>query len=289
MSQEPPDDHISKKRVVYTVAGMERAVLRKDMVYRTTDAGPLTMDLYYPADAPGSGRLPAVVFVAGYNDVGYEKMLGRKFKEMAMSVSWGELTAASGMIAIAYTNRDPAADLDALLQHLRHNAAALGIDEHRVGVCACSGNVPLALSALLRESTMTPGPKGPGLHGGARLGLRCGALLYGYMIDLDGATGVADAAAMFRFTNPNTGRTLDDTSEDVALFVVRAGKEQFAHLNESIDRFMAKAVALNRPITFVNHATGPHSFDLLDDSEASREIIRQILDFLRSQLTRAGA
>jgi hypothetical protein len=38
------------------------------------------------------------------------------------------------------------------------------------------------------------------------------------------------------------------------------------------------------PITFVNHDTGPHGFDLLQDSETSREIIRQILRFLRSQL-----
>jgi len=45
----------------------------------------------------------------------------------------------------------------------------------------------------------------------------------------------------------------------------------------------------NRPITLVNHAEGPHSFDLLDDSETSRRIIRQVLDFLTSQLTRAGS
>ena len=38
MGQALPDDHISKKRAVYTIAGMERAVLRKDVVYRTTDA-----------------------------------------------------------------------------------------------------------------------------------------------------------------------------------------------------------------------------------------------------------
>jgi hypothetical protein len=105
------------------------------------------------------------------------------------------------------------------------------------------------------------------------------------MLDLDGATGVAEAAAAFRFTNPNAGKSLDDLREDLPLFVVRAGQEQFPHLNDSIDRFFAKALTLNRPITLVNHAEGPHSFDLLDDSEASRRIIRQVLDFLTSQLT----
>ena len=110
-----PQDHISRKRAVYTIAGMERANIRKDVVYRTAEAGPLTMDLYYPEHLATGARLPAVVLVAGYSDVGYEKMLGVKFKEMAMSMSWGQLIAASGMVAIAYTNREPAADLDALL------------------------------------------------------------------------------------------------------------------------------------------------------------------------------
>ena len=262
-------DHISQQRAVYTIAGMERANVRRDLVYRITADGPLTMDVYSPAEAIAGTPLPAVVLVAGYNDAGYQKMLGVKFKEMAMSVSWSQLIAASGLIAITYTNRDPAADLDALLDHLRENAAALGLDQRRIGLWACSGNVPLAVSALT-------GPR--------RDLVTCAALLYGYMLDLDGATGVADAAAMFRFTNPTGGRSLDDLSPLLPLFIVRAGQEQFPHLNDSIDRFVAKAIALNRPVTFVNHASGPHSFDLLDDSETSREIIRQVLGFLQSRV-----
>jgi hypothetical protein len=267
-------DHISQRRAVHRIAGMERAAVRKNLVYRATAAGPLTLDLYAPAEAADGARLPAVVLVAGYNDVGYEKMLGVKFKEMGMSISWGQLIAASGLVAIAYTNREPAEDLDALLHHVRTNAAALGIDGDRIGVWGCSGNVPLALSALMQ-------------HG--RAFVTCGALLYGYTIDLDGAIGVTEAAATFRFTNPNAGKSLDDLREDLPLFIVRAGQEQFPHLNDSIDRFFAKALTLNRPITLVNHAEGPHSFDLLHDSETSRRIIRQVLDFLTSQLTPAGS
>ena len=272
-------DHISLKRAVYTIAGMERTVVRKDVVYRATDDAPLTMDLYCPADAPRGTRLPAVVLVAGYNDVGYEKMLGVKFKEMALAVSWGQLMAASGLMAIAYTNREPAADLAALLRHVREQAAPLGIDADRVGLRACSGCVPLALAALMADSTGVSSRKGPGL--------RCAVLLYGYMLDLDGATGVAEAAGMFRFTNPNAGKTMDDLPETLPLLIVRAGQEQFPHLNESIDRCLAKAVTLNRPVTLVNHATGPHAFDLLDDSETSRLVNRRVLDFLTSELTPA--
>jgi len=270
---DQPVDHLSMKRAVYRIAGMESAVVKRDLVYRTTEAGPLTMDIYYPADAAAETMLPAVVFVAGYNDVGYEKMLGRRFKEMAMTVSWCQLAAASGMAAIAYTNRDPVQDLDGLLEHVQRNARALGVDGQRIGLWACSGNVPLAISALMR----------------GRDWLTCAVFLYGYMLDLDGSTGVADAAQSYRFTNPNAGKTMNDLPDDVPLFIVRAGQEQFPNLNESIERFVAKAVALNRPITFVNHADGLHAFDILQDSPASRAVIRQTLGFLSAQLTPAGS
>ena len=260
------DTHISERRAVYTIPGMEQSARREDLVYRTTAAGPLTMDVYRPAEAAADARLPAVIFVAGYSDVGYEKLLGRKFKDMAMCVSWGQLVAASGMVAIAYTNREPVTDLDALIEHVRGNAPALGIDGNRLGVWACSGNVPLALRALMGSA------------------MRCGALLYGFMLDLDGATGVADAAQSFRFTNPNAGASLDDLNDDVPLLIVRAGREQFAGLNDSIDRFFVNALARNRPITLVNHATGPHAFDLFDDRDTSRAVVKQILNFLRASL-----
>jgi acetyl esterase/lipase len=176
------------------------------------------------------------------------------------------------MAAIAYTNRDPVQDLDGLLDHVRRNAPALGVDGQRIGVWACSGNVPLAISALMRDRD-----------------LKCGVLLYGYTLDLDGATGVADAAQAFRFTHPNAGRTLRDLPDDVPLFIVRAGQEEFPNLNESIENFLSQAVALNRPITFVNHANGPHAFDILQDSPASRAVIKQVLGFLNAQLTPAGS
>src|SRR4051812_6068803 len=103
MSEQLPDDHISKKRTVLSIPGMERTVCRNGIAYRSTDSGPLTMDTYYPADAPPGTGLPVVILVAGYSDTGYEKMLGRKFKDMAWSVSWAQLVAASGMVAISYT------------------------------------------------------------------------------------------------------------------------------------------------------------------------------------------
>jgi acetyl esterase/lipase len=270
MSEDTSRDHISRKRVVYTLPGVDAVRVRRDETYRVAETGALTMDLYYPPDAHSAGRAPAVVFITGYNDAGAQRMLGCRMKEMGAYISWAQLAAASGLVGITYANHDPAADAHAVLQHVRQHAAALGVDETRIGVWACSGNVPNALSLLMRA--------GPDV-------LRCAVLCYGYMLDLDGATGVADASKQFGFVNPSAGQSVEDLPSDLPLFIARAGQDQMPGLNQAIDRFMPRALACNLPVTLVNHATGPHAFDLLDDSETTREIVRRILAFLRFHLS----
>jgi hypothetical protein len=56
------------------------------------------------------------------------------------------------------------------------------------------------------------------------------------------------------------------------------------HLNETLDRFLVKALACNLPVTLANHPAAPHAFDLFDDSETSREMIRRILAFMQFHL-----
>jgi hypothetical protein len=56
-------------------------------------------------------------------------------------------------------------------------------------------------------------------------------------------------------------------------------------MNASIDGFIRQGLTANLPITLVNHAEGPHAFDLFDDSRTSRDIVRQTLRFLRQHLT----
>jgi hypothetical protein len=271
MSQDTQPEHVSKKAVVYRIPGMDEVQVRRDVQYRATEAGALTMDIYHPPGAERGARTPAVVVVAGFPDAGYEAKVGCKFKEMASSVCWGRLAAASGLAAITYTNREPAADLHALLAHVRRRGAALGIDGNNVGVWASSGNVPLALSVLMRE--------------GAE-GLKCAVLYYGYTLDLDGSTRVAEASSKWGFVNPCAGKTVADLPPRVPLFIVRAGRDEIPHLNETLDRFVAGSLTHNLPVTFANHPAAPHAFDLFDDSETSREIIRQTLAFLRSHLSK---
>ncbi len=270
MTQETRRHEITTKRVVYEIPGMKKATIQQDIEYRISDAVGLTMDIYYPPDAKSGTRIPAVVFVIGYSDLGAQIVFGCKFKEMESFISWGQLMAASGVAAILYsTGREPATDIQNVLQYIREHAATLGIDENRIGVWACSGHAPLALSVLMQETSGD---------------LQCAALCYGYTLDLDGATGVAEAASAFRFVNPCGGSAVADLPQNMPLFLVRAGKDEMPHLNEALDRFTADALAGNLPVTLVNLPEAPHAFDLLDDREASREVIRQVLAFMQFHL-----
>lgn len=269
MSHDSQPDHISKKRAVYTMPGVDAVTVRRDQVYRVTGADALTMDLYYPPDSKNGARTPAIIFVTGFPDDGAQQRIGCKQKEMGSYISWAQLAAASGLVAITYTNREPATDVPAVLQHARQNAAALDIDENRIGVWACSGSVPNALSLLMQD---------------AQDRVKCAVLCYGYTLDSDGSTSVADAARQWGFVTPCAGKSVGDLSREMPLFIARAGQDQMPGLNKTLDRFLAVALACNLPVTFVNHSMAPHAFDLFDDSETSREIIRRMLAFLRFHL-----
>src|SRR5215831_8598742 len=168
MSQETERHEIARKSVVYCIPGSDAVTVQPDVKYHGTDSNALTMDIYFPGESHRRAPIPAMVFVLGYSDVGVQKAVGCKAKEMASSISWARLTAASGMAAITYTNREPIADLDALLEFLRDNASSLGVDAGRICIWAASGNVPLALSLLMETGKPPEHPQ-------------CAVLCYGLM------------------------------------------------------------------------------------------------------------
>ena len=246
---------LAKKTIVYRVPGMDTVAVRRDETYRVTEEGALQLDVYTPAAGTGHPP-PVVVIVLGYPD---PQGLFRRF---GWHVSWAQLLAASGVAAVIYGNRQPAADIHGVLQHIRDHAGTLGVDGSRIGLLACSGHGPVALSALTVDGTLT-----------------CAALLYSFTMDLDGAEHVANAAKQFFFTDACAGKSMADLPA-VPLLLARAGRDQFAGLNDALDRFVAACLARNLPVSLVNHPDGVHAFDLEEDSELSRGIIRQVLAFL---------
>ena len=268
MTQVRTND-IFTRRVCLPLDGMDAVTVRRDVAYGPTDQG-LRFDVYYPPDETNEGSWPAVIIVAGYPGTMEPRPTTLAYKEIGWTVSMCQLIAVSGMAAIAYTNREPAADLQALFEHVHECAGSLRIDPARVGLIAVSGNVPTALTTIMQDASRTPA---------------CAVFGYGCLLDLDGATDVSDAARQFGFANPGVGRTVADLRRDVPLLIMRAGRDQFPAMNASIDRFIRQGLIENLPMTFVNHAEGPHAFDLFADSRTSRDIVRQTLRFLRQHLT----
>jgi hypothetical protein len=252
---------LAKKVVVYRLSRMSAVKVRRDLIYKGAAESALAMDFYRPLKTHRGRRSPVAVIVMGYPDpTGFHRRMG-------WATSWARLLAVCGIAAAIYATREPAADVQDVLRYLRENVKTLGIDANRIGILAGSASVAVALSALMGTTSV-----------------KCAALLYGYTLDLDGATAVAEMSKTFGFVNACLGKSVDDLAGDVPLFLVRAGREQFGGLNDALDRFSARAVARNLPVTLVNHATGPHAFDLDDDTDASRVIVQQVLTFLRLHL-----
>src|SRR5260370_31441016 len=87
------------KPVVYTVPGMDRVKVRKDIVYKKTDDPNMKMDVYTPPGlGPGEQR-PAVILLHGGAPTRFQP------KEWGFYQSWGRLVAASGMAAVTFTSR----------------------------------------------------------------------------------------------------------------------------------------------------------------------------------------
>ena len=228
------------------------------------DAGRF-IDLYRPSDAPHP--LPAVVLVTGFPDPGFRTVAGCACKDTAPFSSWARLLAASGLAAVTYSNVDPAADALAVLAHLRDHAAELDIDAGRFALWACSGHAPNALAVLGRN----PSPA-----------IRCAALCYGYMLDVEGSTEVADLGRQFKFVVPDV--SADEIPPNVPLLVARAGADATPGVNASIDRFIRYGESRALDVEIVEHPTGPHAFDVMEDSDTSRGIIRRVVNFLRDRL-----
>ena len=266
--RNPPLAEMIRMRVVLEVPGMDAVNVRRDLAYKTADGQPLHMDVYSP---PGPARpRPAVILIHG----GPIPRTGAK--SMAMFVSYGELLAASGLVAITFDHRflaagritDAAGDVADLVAHVRKSAASLGVDGDRLALWAFSGGGPF-LARSLRER-----PKW----------LRAIVAFYA-VLDLQQPAPGDDSAISTELRRTLSAVDARGQSARSAppMLVARAGLDN-PWLNGTIDRFIAKGLNGGAALDVLNHPDGRHSFDILDNDVRSKQIIRRTIEFLRDNL-----
>ena len=67
------------------------------------------------------------------------------------------------------------------------------------------------------------------------------------------------------------------------ILVVRAGKDN-PILNNAIDLFVLEAINKNVRVDFYNYPDGRHAFEIFDDTERTREILKHTFQFIQDQL-----
>jgi acetyl esterase/lipase len=269
----PPFEELVRMPVVYRVPGMDKAVVRRNLVYKTAGKSPLELDAYLPAGLDSGERRAAVVFVHGG-----PAPPDMRPKDWSAYVSYGKLATASGLVGITFNHRfhspaqflDAAGDVADLIEHVRKNAEVLHVDPERIAVWVFSGGGPF-LSATLAE----------------RPGFVHAVVAYYAVLDLQvpppGQPDTLGPEVRKRFSP--VAQLAPGPRPLPPMLVARAGQDH-PFLNEGLDRFVREALAQNAPLDLLNHPKGRHGFDILDDDARSREIISRTFEFLRGQLGR---
>ena len=270
--QDPPwIKEFAHKRIVYSVPGMARVKVAKNLVYKRVAGEELKMDVYSPPGTSRRVRRPAVVFIHGGR---VPPNLLTTPKEWGAYVSFGQLVAASGFVGVTFNHRfytwnslpDSQSDVMDLMAHLRDNAESLGIDKDHVIVWTVSAG-SLFMCQPLRD--LPPYVRS--------------IVAYYPQLDLQDQRKAAPASV--------TDETLRDFSPLYHLersgknvppmFIARAGLDD-ASLNGGIDRFVQVALSKNLTIDLFNHPTGQHGFDIEDNNDRSRQIIMRTIEFIKA-------
>jgi acetyl esterase/lipase len=271
--------------LVYSRPDMGEVTRLRDIAYKTLEDGSeLHLDVYYPDSYDGQTLLPAVLFAHG--DASPELL--RAAKDWACYIGWGELVASSGLAAVTFDHRstemlqkvyESAADVDDLIGYVRSHSNELGIDPERLAIWTCSAGSYRGLRAALRDSPSY---------------IRCAVSYYG-VVDLKIFYAESEDPSDVD-ERPLLPELSEETLEEFTvttylrqettippLLIVRAGLDD-PDLNAALDELIKVALEANLDLNVINHATGHHAFDIVDDNNRSREIIQATLDFFTAHL-----
>ena len=263
-------EEIVNAPVVLKVLGTDAVKVRADLRYSQADPH-LFMDVFSPPGTKAGDKHPVVMFIHGGAGS------ASRPKDWGLYKSWGRLVAASGFTAVTFNHRlgypDPlleesATDVAAAIDHVRAHAREWNADGDRICLAAFSAGGPMLTLGFDKKRTY----------------IRCLIGFYAFMdIQQTGLHGKYEPAERVRAFSP-IEHLGDDYARRVPMFIGRGGLDEIPTMNDSIDRYISKAIASNANLVVWNHPTGTHTFDNQNDDDRSREIIAAALEFMKQHL-----
>jgi acetyl esterase/lipase len=257
--------------VVYSVPRMAEVKVMANLRYATANDPNLLMDVYLPPGLKAGQRRPVVMFIHG--GAGSES----RPKDWGFYKSWGRLAAASGFVAVTFTHRlgypDPllaesAQDVGQAIDYVRTHAGKLSADPERIALAAYSAGGPMLALGLEQK----------------RPYVRCLLAFYAFLdiqqSDLHRQHEPAERVRQYAMIE----RLGEPRARAIPMFIGRGSLDEIPTMNDSIDRFVARALRENANVTVMNHPTGGHTFDSQNDDDRSREIIQSAITFLERHL-----
>jgi acetyl esterase/lipase len=265
--------------VVYSVPGMDKAVVRPNIVYKKDGTSEMKLDVYLPPNLTANERRPVVFFVHG-GPLGVNPSPGAK--DWLLFKSYGRLMAAKGLVGVVLDHRYVSSkakdletsfsDVEAAIAFIRAHAAANHVDPDRVALWVFSGAGP-HLSIGLRGNTPY---------------IRCLISYYGVLDVGNHALGSGEPPQSMEKYSPIAYLQKSNGSLPSVL-IAHAGLDRVAGTSAAVDLFVAKMLAIGGDINLLVHPFGLHGFDAIDKDDQSKDILAATIAFLKGRLSRTDA
>lgn len=270
-----PAQDLLKKTIVYTVPGMEKITIHKNIIYKKVEGKQLKMDIYMPPPVKNkTQRYPVVVFVHGG-----PVMAGMTPpKEWGVFTSYGRLVAASGLVGVTFNHRyygmdkknviNSIADVKDVINLITMKGSTYHINSDQICLWAFSG-AGSHLSIPLKEKMTN---------------VRCLVSYYAimnlkYFLSKDYQVKLADI--LEDYTPVNYLKNKKDPFPSV--LIANAGKDAPA-IKKGIQEFVNESFKVNILIDFLNHPDGFHGFDVLNDDDRSKDILKRTIQFIKKNI-----
>ncbi len=266
-ARERSFEEIVNAPVVLKLPGSADVKVTADLRYTDVADPNLLMDVYSPPALKAGERRPVMMFIHGGAGS------ASRPKDWGIYRDWGRLAAASGLVGVTFTHRlgfpkpllaESGADVAAAIDYVRANAAKFGADPDRICLAAYSAGGPLLTVGL----------------GEQRPYIRCLVAVYAFLDIQQSAlhrdNEPAERVRQFAMIE----HLAEKRARELPILVARAGLDAIPTMNDSIDRYIARAIEVNANVVVWNHPGGVHGFDNQNDDDRSREIIAAILEFV---------